>query len=112
VIPGRWQGAVVLGSPVYIAFLAVTISVWMGIGEPVLAYLGRRLEYQADRFYLRSGGSLAEMQRALDELARQNLARTEAMRRRETIFHPLPSISNRLHRARAFESVHSEREVR
>ncbi len=102
-IPLRWSGAVVPGSPIYIAFLAVTISVWMVIGEPVLAYLGRRLEYQADRSYLRNGGSLAEMQTALDELARQNLARTEAMRRRETIFHPLPCIANRLHRAREFE---------
>jgi Zn-dependent protease with chaperone function len=74
----------------------------MAIGEPVLAYLGRRLEYQADRHYLRSGGTVAEMERALEELARQNLARTEVMRRRETIFHPLPSVTNRLHRAREY----------
>ncbi len=71
----------------------------MAIGQPVLAYLGRRLEYQADRFYLRHGGTLDEMRGALDELAHQNLARTEQMRRRETIFHPLPSINNRLHAA-------------
>lgn len=109
VIPAHWYGTAVFGSPVYIAFLAFTISLWMVLGEPVLAYLGRRLEYQADRHYLRSGGSLAEMQTALDELARQNLARTEAMRRRETLFHPLPSISNRLHRAGEFESQQCRR---
>jgi len=108
VIPARWDHAAVFGSPIYIAFLAVTISLWMVLGEPVLAYLGRRLEYQADRFYLRSGGTLAEMQQAIDELARQNLARTEAMRRRETIFHPLPCIANRLHRAREFERARLE----
>jgi Zn-dependent protease with chaperone function len=110
VIPAHWYGTLVFGTPVYIAFLAFTISLWMVIGEPVLAYLGRRLEYQADRHYLRSGGSLAEMQTALDELARQNLARTEAMRRRETLFHPLPSIANRLHRAAAFEKQERQTE--
>lgn len=109
VIPAHWYGATVFGTPVYIAFLAFTISLWMVIGEPVLAYLGRRLEYQADRHYLRTGGSLAEMQTALDELARQNLARTEAMRRRETLFHPLPSIANRLHRAGEFETQNPQK---
>jgi len=105
VIPARWgYNTAVFGSPLYIAFLALTISAWMAIGEPVLAYLGRRLEYQADRFYLRQGGSVEEMRTALEELARQNLARTEAMRRRETIFHPLPSIANRLHAARQYTS--------
>jgi Zn-dependent protease with chaperone function len=109
-IPARWENdTAIFGSPIYIAFLAVTISAWMVIGEPFLAYFGRRLEYQADRFYLRSGGSLDEMHAALDELARQNLARTEAMRRRETIFHPLPSISNRLFEARKFEMRRRER---
>jgi len=100
VIPARWgYNTAVFASPVYIAFLALTLSAWMAIGEPVLAYLGRRLEYQADRFYLRQGGSLDEMRAALEELAHQNLARTESLRRRETIFHPLPSITNRLHAA-------------
>lgn len=102
-IPARWgYNTAVFASPLYIAFLALTISAWMAIGEPVLAYLGRRLEYQADRHYLRTGGAVAEMERALEELARQNLARTEVMRRRETIFHPLPSVTNRLHRAREY----------
>ena len=45
----------------------------MVLGEPFLAYFGRRLEYQADRFYLRNGGTLDEMRAALDELAKQNL---------------------------------------
>lgn len=104
VIPARWgHGTVVFGSPLYVAFLAMTLSVWMAIGEPVLAYFGRRLEYQADRFYLRHGGTTAEMRVALAELAERNLARTESMRRRETIFHPLPSVANRLYAAREFE---------
>jgi Zn-dependent protease with chaperone function len=76
----------------------------MAIGEPVLAYLGRRLEYQADRFYLRNGGNVEEMRSALEELAHQNLARTEQMGRRETIFHPLPSIANRLHAAGEYQA--------
>jgi Zn-dependent protease with chaperone function len=105
VIPARWgYNTAVFASPLYIAFLALTISAWMAIGEPVLAYLGRRLEYQADRFYLRNGGNLEEMRSALEELAHQNLARTEQMGRRETIFHPLPSIANRLHAAREYEA--------
>jgi Zn-dependent protease with chaperone function len=91
------------GTPLYTAFLAVTLSVWMALGEPVLAYLGRRLEYQADRFYLRHGGTADDLRAALHELATQNLARTESMGRRETIFHPLPSIANRIHAARRFE---------
>jgi len=105
VIPRRWgYDTAVFASPLYIAFLALTLSAWMAIGEPVLAYLGRRLEYQGDRFYLRHGGTLDEMRAALDELARQNLARTEQMRRRETIFHPLPSITNRLHAAGKYQA--------
>jgi len=105
VIPARWgYNTAVFASPLYIAFLALTLSAWMAIGEPVLAYLGRRLEYQADRFYLRHGGTLDEMRAALDGLARQNLARTEQMRRRETIFHPLPSITNRLHAAGEYQA--------
>jgi Zn-dependent protease with chaperone function len=105
-IPARnGYDTVVFGSPLYVAFMAVTISAWMAIGEPVLAYFGRRLEYQADRFYLQNGGTTAEMRVALEELARRNLARTEQMRRRETIFHPLPSVVNRLHAGRRFEST-------
>jgi Zn-dependent protease with chaperone function len=99
-IPAR-----VFASPVYVAFVALTLSVWMALGQPVLAYLGRRLEYQADRFYLRSGGTLDEMRAALSELARRNVARTEPLRRRQTIFHPLPSVANRLDRAARFVSA-------
>jgi len=106
-IPPRWHGTAVFGSPLYVAFLAVTLSAWMALGEPALAYFGRRLEYQADRFYLRRGGTAAGMQAALAELAARNLARTEVMRRRETIFHPLPSVANRLHAAREFERRHT-----
>jgi Zn-dependent protease with chaperone function len=89
-------------SPLYVPFLALALSAWMTISQPGLAYLGRRLEYQADRFYLRSGGTLEEMRAALTELAQRNLARTELLRRRQTIFHPLPSVTNRLYRARQF----------
>lgn len=106
VIPVRWHETAVFGSPLYVAFLAVTLSAWMVLAEPVLAYFGRRLEYQADRFYLRHGGTAGQMQAALAELAARNLARTEVMRRRETIFHPLPSVNNRLYAARAFERRH------
>jgi Zn-dependent protease with chaperone function len=105
VIPAHWgYHTAVFASPLYIAFLALTLSAWMAIGEPVLAYLGRRLEYQADRFYLRHGGTPDEMRSALEDLAHQNLARTESLRRRETIFHPLPSITNRLHAAGEYHS--------
>jgi len=100
VIPARWgYNTAVFASPLYVAFLGLTLSAWMALGEPLLAYIGRRLEYQADRYYLRNGGNLGEMRAALEELARQNLARTEGVRRRETIFHPLPSIPNRLYAA-------------
>jgi Zn-dependent protease with chaperone function len=113
VIPDRnGYDTAVFASPLYVAFMTLTLSVWMCLGEPVLAYLGRRLEYQADRFYLRHGGTLDEMRAALDELARRNLARTEAMRRRETIFHPLPSVSNRLHAAGQFLDRRRAREPR
>ena len=95
-----WPHAV--GHPPYIACLALTISLWMALGEPLLAYIGRRLEYQADRFYLRNGGTLAEMRVALEELSQRNLARTETLRRRNTIFHPLPTVWNRLHAATVF----------
>jgi Zn-dependent protease with chaperone function len=91
-----------LGRPVYIAWLALTLSLWMALGEPVLAYLGRRLEYQADRFYIRHG-TTDEMQSALDELCRRNLARTEDLSLGQTIFHPLPSVANRLHAARRYQ---------
>jgi Zn-dependent protease with chaperone function len=91
-----------LAHPLYIAWLGLMLSAWMALGEPLLAYLGRRLEYQADRYYLRHGGSVEEMRRALEELATRNLARTETLRRRNTMFHPLPSIWNRLHRARVY----------
>ena len=91
-----------IGHSPYIAWLALTLSLWMALGEPVLAYLGRRLEYQADRFYLRHGGTLPEMRTALEELSHRNHARTEGLRRRHTVFHPLPSVWNRLHAARQF----------
>ena len=91
-----------LGHPSYLAWLALTFSLWMALGEPLLAYLGRRLEYQADRHYLRHGGHPSGMRDALHELSARNLARTEGLRRRHTIFHPLPSVWNRLHAARQF----------
>ena len=97
----RYSDAVVGHAP-YIAWLALIFSLWMGIGEPALAYAGRRLEYQADRYYLSHGGTLAEMSASLEELSHRNLARTEQLQRRHTMFHPLPSVWNRLHAAREF----------
>lgn len=91
------------GLPPYIAWLGLTLSAWMAIGEPLLAYLGRRLEYQADRFYLRHGGTSDEMRAALGELSRRNLARTERLRRRQRVLHPLPSVTSRLFAARRYE---------
>jgi Zn-dependent protease with chaperone function len=88
-----------VGHAPYLAWLALCLSTWMALGEPLLAYLGRRLEYQADRYYLRHGGTVEHMRSALEELSRRNLARTETLRRRNTIFHPLPSVWNRLHAA-------------
>ncbi len=92
-----------LGTPFYITLLAFTLSVLMGMGEPLLAYLGRRLEYQADRFYIRHGGTAAALQDALLELSERNLARTQWLRRRQTMFHPMPSVANRVFSARRYE---------
>jgi Zn-dependent protease with chaperone function len=94
---------IAFGRPPYIAWLALTLSAWMALGEPLLAYLGRRLEYQADRFYLRHGGNTDEMREALGELSRRNLARTEGLRRRQRVLHPLPSVASRLFAARRYE---------
>ena len=90
------------GLPPYIAWLGLTLSFWMAAGEPLLAYLGRRLEYQADRFYLRHGGTTREMRIALEELSWRNLARVDAQRRRRSFFHPLPSVWNRLYAAELY----------
>jgi Zn-dependent protease with chaperone function len=100
-----------IGHPPYLAWLALLFSLWMAAGEPLLAYLGRRLEYQADRFYLRHGGTLTEMRAALEELSHRNLARTEGLCRRHTIFHPLPSVWNRLHAAGQFIESLAERNL-
>ena len=105
----RWSPHV-LGLPPYIAWLALLLSLWMAISEPFLAYLGRRLEYQADRFYLRNGGTPEEMRAALDELSRRNLARTEGLPRRQMIFHPLPTVWNRLHAAELYARARSSNE--
>ena len=98
-----------IGQPPYLAWLALLFSLWMAASEPILAYLGRRLEYQADRFYLRHGGSPSHMRAALEELSHRNLARTEGLRRRLTLFHPLPSVWNRLHAARRFVETLNDR---
>ena len=104
----RWSPGSI-GHPPYLAWLSLIFSVWMAVGEPILAYLGRRIEYQADRFYLRHGGSIDEMRTALEELSHRNLARTEGLRRRHTMFHPLPSVWNRLHAAKVYsETLHPE----
>jgi Zn-dependent protease with chaperone function len=92
-----------LATPVYIAHLALWFSIWMAIGEPLLSYLSRRLEYQADRFYLRHG-TLAEMRAALSELSQRNLARTDALPRRQSLVQPLPTVANRLRRAAACQT--------
>jgi Zn-dependent protease with chaperone function len=103
VISQRIIPHIALGLPPYIAWLALTLSAWMALGEPLLAYLGRRLEYQADRYYLRHGGTSDEMRAALGELSRRNLARTEGLRRRQRVLHPLPSVTSRLFAARRYE---------
>jgi Zn-dependent protease with chaperone function len=101
-----------IGHAPYLAWLALCLSTWMALGEPLLAYLGRRLEYQADRYYLRCGGSTEEMRGALEELSHRNLARTETLRRRNTMFHPLPSVWNRLHAAGVYAAKLAERRER
>lgn len=92
------------GHLAYLIWMALGISIWMAVGEPMLAYLGRRLEYQADRFFLRNGGNTESLQSALEELSNRNHARSEKLRRRDTLLHPLPSIWNRVHAAKIFES--------
>lgn len=87
------------GSALYVPWLALTFTAWMAGGQPLLAYLGRRLEYQADRFYLRSGGSVDEMRQALHELSDRNLARTDHQSRRQGMFHPLPAVARRIRAA-------------
>ena len=57
-----------------------------------------------DRYGNTTAGTIPlAMQTALEELSRRNLARTETLRRRHTMFHPLPSVWNRLHAAKLFE---------
>ena len=84
------------GSIAYVPWLALLFTAWMVLGQPALAYLGRRLEYQADRFYLDHGGSLAEMSAALGELSQRDLARTDTTRRRQSLIEPVPIITRRL----------------
>jgi len=94
IIGRRTTGMV--GSPMYIPWLAMFITCWMILSHPVLAYVGRRLEYQADRFYLRSGGSAEEMRTALLELSRRNLARTDLTLRRQSLVQAMPTPARRL----------------
>lgn len=89
-------------TPVFIAWLAMTLTAWLAMTEPLIAFVGRRMEYAADRHYLRHGGTLHDLHAALTELSRRNLARTDALPRRRTALHPLPSIGARLHRAQQF----------
>jgi len=92
----------VSGTPVYIAWLAMILTAWLALTEPLVAWIGRRFEYAADRHFLRNGGTLDEMRAALQELSRRNLASTDAQSRRRTIFHPLPSVDARLRCAERF----------
>jgi STE24 endopeptidase len=92
----------VTGTPVFIAWLAMILTAWLAVTEPIVAWIGRRFEYAADRHFLRSGGTLEQMSDALCELSRRNLASTDAQSRRRTLFHPLPSVDARLRRAERF----------
>lgn len=92
----------VSGSPMYIPWLAMVFTGWMVLSHPVLAYLGRRLEYQADRFYLRHGGTFEEMRAAIVELSQRDLARTDLTRRRQSLVQALPTPARRLQAAKAF----------
>ncbi len=93
-----------MGSAIYLAWLAFFFTLWMVITQPILAYFGRRLEYQADRFFLRHG-SFEQMKSALAELSERNLARTDRLQRRQSAFHPLPTVANRLHRAKIYAGL-------
>jgi len=96
-----------LASPMYIPRLAMVITCSMIAFHPLLAYLGHRLEYQADRFYLRHGGTPEEMKLALEELSRRNLARTDLTRRHQSIVQAMPTPARRLHAAeRYFTQLH------
>lgn len=88
-----------LGSAAYIPWLAMFFTAWMVLGQPVLAYIGRRMEYQADRFYLDHGGNSDEMATALGQLSQRDLARTDTTRRRQSLIEPLPIITRRLRAA-------------
>ena len=88
-----------LGSAIYIPWLALFFTTWMILGQPALAYIGRRLEYQADRFYLDHGGSLEEMRQALGELSHRDLARTDTTRRRQSLIEAVPIVARRIRAA-------------
>lgn len=97
------------GTPVFIAWLALTLSTWLAISEPLIAFVGRRIEYAADRYYLRHGGTPLEMRAALTELSRRNIERTDAQSRRRSALRPLPSVGARLHRASVWTANAKER---
>ena len=84
------------GSIAYLPWMALFFTAWMVLGQPALAYLGRRLEYQADRFYLDHGGNLEEMSAALAQLSQRDLVRTDTMRRRQSLVEPVPIVARRL----------------
>ncbi|HEX2972478.1 MAG TPA: M48 family metalloprotease [Tepidisphaeraceae bacterium] len=92
----------VFASPLYIPWLAMLFTGWMVLSYPALAYLGRRLEYQADRFYLRHGGTFEEMRTAIEELSQRNLARTDLTLRRQSLVQALPTPARRLRAAQMF----------
>ena len=91
-----------IGLPTYVPRLAMVITCWMIASHPLLAYVGRRLEYQADRFYLRHGGSLEEMQAALEELSRRNLARTDLTTPYQSVVQAMPTPARRLRAAEKY----------
>ncbi len=98
----RYTSPAVAGSPAYIPPFAFIFTSWMIASHPLLAYLGRRFEYLADRFYLRHGGTPDEMKLAIEELSRRDLARTDLTRPRQSIVQAMPTPVRRIQAAEHF----------
>ncbi|HWH14325.1 MAG TPA: M48 family metalloprotease, partial [Miltoncostaeaceae bacterium] len=85
------------GSPAQVvAALAATATVWSWLGLLALPSLGRRQAYAADRFWLEAGGDPGVLRDALELLASRNLTERSRPVWVERVFHPVPSLENRL----------------
>ena len=45
-----YENRALFGQLAVLVWMALGLSLWMAMGEPILAFFGRRLEYQADRY--------------------------------------------------------------